>query len=100
MAWMYWRQSQPPDEPAQEPPVAMVQVRLLSIAALHDCASPASERIRGKLARAVTAQDLWLLRGEIYQEVARAHCETEAMRRVNSLLPAFEGWLPSLRRLG
>ncbi|HSW03897.1 hypothetical protein [Aquabacterium sp.] len=37
--------------------------------------------------------DLWLLRG-VYQLAACEHCEAEARRRVNDLLPAFEGWVP------
>jgi hypothetical protein len=46
------------------------------------------------VARAATAQQLWEARCDMYQAIARRHCEAEAVRRLNELLPAFEGWLP------
>lgn len=65
-----------------------------SLELLADCTRPNDERIRFRLQRATTAQQLWLLRDDIYQAIARRHCEAEAARRINALAPAFEGWLP------
>jgi hypothetical protein len=36
-----------------------------------------------------------LLRGDIYQLVACEHCEAEARRRINELLPALKGRVPA-----
>lgn len=70
------------------------ELRRRCVELLADCQRPHDERIRGQLAGAATPQQLWLMRCEIYQAVARQHCEAEAARRINGLLPLFEGWLP------
>lgn len=71
------------------------EVRRRALETLADCTSPQDERIRAQLTRARTAQQLWEARCDMYQTIARRHCETEAVRRLNELLPAFDGWLPS-----
>ena len=70
------------------------EVRLLMHDALQECQGPACERMRWRIDGARAAQDLWLLRGDIFQLVSRQFCQEEAVRRVNALLPAFSGWLP------
>jgi hypothetical protein len=62
---------------------------------LADCRGPACERVRDQIDGAASAEDLWLLRCEVYQLVARQHCQGLAVSRVNGLLPAFEPWLPA-----
>jgi hypothetical protein len=42
---------------------------------------------------AVTPQALWLLRPEVYELIAQSFSQSEAQRRVNELLPVFEGWI-------
>jgi uncharacterized small protein (DUF1192 family) len=86
-------------EPAQsaEAPLelrSIDELRQRSAKLLDDCTRPHADRIRVQLTRAATAQQIWLMRSEIYQTVARQHCEAEAARRLNDLLPMFEGWLP------
>jgi len=71
------------------------ELRCRSLEALADCTRPQVERIRAQLARAATPQQLWLIHSDIYQAVARQHCEFEAARRLNALSEAFEGWLPA-----
>ncbi|MDB5871416.1 MAG: hypothetical protein JWQ07_858 [Ramlibacter sp.] len=71
------------------------ELRRRSLQVLADCARPQDERIRDRLNNAFTAEQLWQARCEIYQAIARQHCEAEAMRRLNGLAPAFEGWLPA-----
>ncbi|HSI52656.1 MAG: hypothetical protein ACAH21_04010 [Ramlibacter sp.] len=80
---------------------AIEELRRRSLAALADCTRPQDERVRGQLHRAFTAEQLWQARCEIYQAIARQHCEAEAARRLNGLLPAFEGLMPerALKRL-
>jgi len=70
------------------------ELRRRALEALADCAQPRDERVRAQLTRARTAQQLWEVRCDMYQTIARHHCEAEAVRRLNALLPAFEGWLP------
>lgn len=101
-ALMQWLNSRPFEVPAQAPELRSVEeLRLRSLEALADCNRPNDDRIRGQVTRAATPQQLWLMRCDIYQAIARQHCEAEAVRRMNALLPAFEGWLPpgALKRL-
>lgn len=70
------------------------ELRRRSLELMADCDRPHDERIRAQVAGAVTAQQLWQFRCDIYQAIAQRHCEAEAVRRLNDLLPAFEGWLP------
>lgn len=88
-----WLHSEPP---AQEsaPVFSLVEVRHLALAAVEDCRTSHCERLRTGLSRAHDVRQLFLLRGEIYQAVAQAHCQFEAARRVNDLMPAFSGWVP------
>jgi hypothetical protein len=94
-ALMKWLNSQPEQEAA--PPRAqhsIDELRRRSLELLADCTRPNDERIRLQLARAATAQQIWQARCDIYQAISHQHCEAEAVRRLNALLPAFEGWLP------
>jgi hypothetical protein len=70
------------------------ELRRRSLDALADCTRPQAERIRAQLAKAATPQQLWLTHADIYQAVARQHCEFEAARRISALSAAFAGWLP------
>jgi hypothetical protein len=94
-ALMKWLHSEPREGRTPAPDLRSVEeLRQRSLDAIADCTRPHAERIRSQLARAPTAQQLWLARCDIYQAVAHQHCEAEAMRRINDLLPVFEGWLP------
>jgi len=92
-ALMRWLNSEASGLP-QPAPHSIDELRRRSLEVLTDCTRPHDERIRGWLHRATTAQQLWLLRSDIYQAIAHRHCEAEAARRVSALAPAFEGWLP------
>ena len=94
-ALMKWLQSQHSQPSAQPRTLHCIEeLRQRSLELLADCNQPQDERTRSQLRRAATAQQLWMVRCEIYQAVARQHCEAEAVRRLNALLPEFEGWLP------
>jgi hypothetical protein len=92
--WTIWSRRDPIEEAAAVD-ARLEGIRQEMLAALADCGSGAAERIRLKARSMRSGADLWLLRGEIYQLVACRHCEAEARRRVNSLLPAFKGWVPA-----
>ena len=100
MKWLNGVPAQPAGTPMELHSISELRERSLQV--LADCARPHDERIRFHLGKAVSAQQIWLMRSEIYQAVAQRHCEAEAARRVNDLLPMFEGWLPpgALTRIG
>ncbi len=62
---------------------------------LDDCQGTDCERLRWRLHTAESAQDLWLLRGPLFQVVASQHCQQQAAERVNGLVPAFQGLMPA-----
>ena len=73
----------------------MIELRQLTLALLHDCSGTACERLRLRIRGARNAQELWMIRSEVFQLIASQHCQSQAARRINELLPAFEGWLPA-----
>jgi hypothetical protein len=91
MFWKTWRDSQSP-QPAHA--LSLNEIRDLILAVVADCECEAAERIRGHAHLMRSAADLWHLRQSVFEVVARRHCESEAARRVNGLVPAFEGWMP------
>ncbi len=52
------------------------------------------ERLRFKIAATHSPRELWQLRSDVYSLLGTLQNQAEATRRVNSLLPSFEGWLP------
>ena len=92
-AWKNWLNSLPSEIGVMEH-ATIEDLRADVLAALTDCAGPMCERMRWRIECTDSAQDLWLLRGELFQLIAAAHCQSVATSRINSLLPAFEGWLP------
>jgi hypothetical protein len=94
-AWKKWLNSQPFAPSTQGSPVTLAELRDTMAGTLEGCQGPMCERMRWRIADARAAQDLWLLRSEIFQLVSSQHCQSEAVTRINGLLPAFEGWLPS-----
>ena len=93
-AWKKWLNSRTQESAAEAPMVLLDQVRLQLHGALDGCDGAMAERVRWHIDQAYSSQDLWLLRGDIYQLVADQFCQAEAVRRINALLPAFSGQLP------
>ncbi len=69
------------------------QVRTALHGCIEDCEGEPVERLRYKIDHARSAQDLWLLRNDAYQIVSIQASQTEAVKRINALLPVFEGWV-------
>jgi len=92
--WKHWLHSGPREIPAV-PAANMNEIRLLILGVVADCTSKAAERMREQVRSMRSGSDLLLLRGDLYQLVAREHCETEARRRINNLLPALKAWVPA-----
>ncbi|WP_372825370.1 hypothetical protein [Polaromonas sp.] len=81
-----------PDTPDRLP---LEQIRHQLHQALHDCRSFDAQRIIYRINMAGTPADLWLLRSDLYQCIARARDQTEAARRINALMGTFSGWVPA-----
>jgi hypothetical protein len=93
-SWTTWLRSRP-TLPAAVPAATLTDIRSQILGALADCHGASADRVRNLVRSTRSGSDLLLLRGDIYQLVACAHCEAEARRRLNELLPILEGWVPS-----
>lgn len=62
---------------------------------IQDCGDSQGNRIQFKLNQAKTHADLWALRSDLHQLVARVHGERLAAERINGLVTLFEGQIPN-----
>lgn len=86
-----WAGSAPPvAEP--EPAVASVDaIRCAMVRTMRGCSDRHRARAADLVMHAVDAQALWLVRGDLYQSLARELGEREATRRIGGLQPLFRG---------
>lgn len=59
------------------------------------CSGDDVQRLGFKITASRKVSELWMLRSDIYQVVARQHSQTEAAKRINGVLTFFEGWIPA-----
>ena len=67
------------------------RMRSAMLASVHDCRSVTALRLHGYIARAVTPGDLWALRADAHDVIARQHCQSVAAQRIRVLEPLLEG---------
>jgi hypothetical protein len=84
-----------PDVPDTPERLPLDHIRLKLHHTLHDCKRLDVQRLGYRINAADTAADLWLLRSDLYQCIARARDQAEAARRINAVLDSFSGWLPA-----
>lgn len=73
-------------------PIEKIRSRLY--ACLQGCRDAHTQRVIYKIQQAQTPADLWLLRSDLYQCIARVHSQSIAKERINGLINLFQGWLP------
>jgi hypothetical protein len=74
-------------------PVDQIKLQLRTL--LDDCSDKRAQRVSYRISGALTAEELWQIRSELHQCISQLHSQTEAARRINSLLPTFAGWVPA-----
>ncbi len=75
--------------------VPIGQIRKNLHALLHDCKDICALRTLRKINVAQTPAELWQLRSDLHQCIAKVHSQAEAAERINSVISIFEGWLPA-----
>jgi hypothetical protein len=78
-------------------PIAHVKQRMELV--LHDVGGIDAVRLQFKIRACRTVNELWMLRSDMYQVISMLHSQSEAARRINSLLPCFSQWIAS-KQLG
>ena len=81
---MFWLMAPSPQDAAPAPG-RLQQVRDEFQAALDDLTAPEAADLWDRAGRAYSLRDLWHLRTDIYQAVAREHSQWEAERRLRLL---------------
>lgn len=71
-------------------PCDVGELREHILALLSDCDGVACERVRDRLRRAGSANDLWHARSDVFDVLAIRHCESQAVQRVSTLAPLFQ----------
>jgi hypothetical protein len=94
-SWKKWLKSQPLDWRFRPTEACVESIRKELLAVLDDCHGFECDRLRWRLHMAECAQELWLLRGAMFQVVSHQHCQAQAIERINGLVPAFQTALPS-----
>ena len=79
--------------------VPVDQIKLQFRLLLNDCNDQSAQRVGYSINKATTADELWQLRSELHQCISQLHSQSEAVIRINSLLPSFEGWIPLRQRV-
>ena len=74
-------------------PVDQIKQRFREL--LSDCNDKRAQRLGHRISGALTADELWLIRCELHQCISQLRSQTEAARRIYSLLPTFAGWVPA-----
>ena len=74
-------------------PISSIKQSLETL--LNDCETTSAQRVVHHIKLARTPSDLWDLRCEIHQCISHVHSQTEASRRINSLVTVFTGWVPA-----
>jgi predicted component of viral defense system (DUF524 family) len=81
-------------KPRKNPSIKeLVAIREALQSCVLDCDSSATLRLRLKIDRAQTPQELWLLRNDAYQVISQRHDQTVAAERINALIVRFQGWV-------
>jgi hypothetical protein len=67
------------------------RMRSALLETVQDCRSVPALRLHGHIARAATPRDLWALRADAHDVIARHHCQTVAAQRIQTLESLREG---------
>ena len=91
--WLSWTGSAPPEADPEVPPAAasIDAIRCAMVRAMRGCSDRHRARAADQVMQAEDAQALWLVRGDLYQALARELGEREAGRRIGGLQTLFRG---------
>jgi hypothetical protein len=83
-----------PDQmPVHKGKLPIDQIKKRMELALHGATGTSVGGMVYKIRSARNVSDLWMLRSDMYQVIAMEHNQSEAARRINSLLPCFSQWI-------
>jgi hypothetical protein len=92
---MPFRRSTSNEKPAATQPMTLSQIKLNVELCIQDIQNASADRLRYKIRGAREVRELWMLRSDIHQLIAKERDQQDAARAINALLPCFAGWMPS-----
>lgn len=95
-SWQKWLSGRPLEWQFRPSGAGVEVIRQQLLAILDDCEGFECERLRWRLHTAESAQDLWLLRGSVFQAISTQHCQAQAAERLDALSAAFHAAMPGL----
>jgi hypothetical protein len=90
-----FNQSQLPLSDTQEHSAKLNQLKRSMLSLVSDVSLPPTSNLIYRTTNARSATELWLLRVDFYQALAKEYGQSVASQRINSLLPLFELLIPA-----
>jgi hypothetical protein len=79
--------------PKHKGKLPVVQIKQRMELVLSDIKSLDVDRLLYKIRATLSVNELWMLRSDMHHVIAVVHSQSEAARRINSLLPCFSQWI-------
>ena len=82
--------------PALKTSASLTELRLARSAMLrsvHDCSGVPTQRLHSRISLADNHRELWALRADAYNVIARGHCQSIAADRIHDMAHLFHGWV-------
>lgn len=82
--------------PALKASASLTELRLARSAMLrsvHDCSGAPTQRLHRRISLAGNHRELWALRADAYNVIARGHCQSIAADRIHDMAHLFHGWV-------
>lgn len=67
--------------------------RSAMLRSVHDCSCMATQRLHRRIRLAGNHRELWALRADAYNVIARGHCQSIAAERIHDMAHLFHGWV-------
>lgn len=74
-------------------PTDLRLARSAMLRSVHDCSCMATPRLHRRITLAGTHRELWALRADAYNVIARDHCQSIAAERILDMSHLFHGWV-------
>jgi hypothetical protein len=73
----------------------VAEVKLKFELAIQDLQGKDVDRLRYKIRGMREVRELWMMRSDVHELIAKQQSQGVAAKAINQLLPCFEGWIPA-----
>jgi hypothetical protein len=83
----------PPAFAHSSSPTGLHLARNALLSSVHDCNGVPTQRLHRRITQARTHRELWALRADAYNVIAKGHCQSIATERIHGMAHLFDGWV-------